>query len=71
MDALISAAVASPIQAERAAAYEDLWTVAFEEEALWIPLWHNVSVTATQTDVFGYQLNLLGKGQIQFAWLDR
>jgi ABC-type transport system substrate-binding protein len=70
VDALIGAAVASSDIGERAAAYEDLWKVAMEEQALWLSLWHNNSVTATTDKVGGYQLNLLGKGQIQFAWLD-
>jgi len=71
VDALIEAAVVSADIDERTAAYEDLWTVAFAEQALWIPLWHNVSVSATTDEVYGYQLNLYGKGQIQFAWLER
>jgi peptide/nickel transport system permease protein/peptide/nickel transport system substrate-binding protein len=71
IDALIAAAVASPDIAERTAAYADLWEVAIGQEALWTPLWHNVSISFTTDEVNGYQLNLLGKGQIQFAWLDQ
>ncbi|MGH1492265.1 MAG: ABC transporter substrate-binding protein [Acidimicrobiales bacterium] len=70
VDALIAAAVASPDIADRTAAYEDLWKTSIADEALWTPLWHNVSVSFTTDKVNGYQLNLLGKGQIQFAWLD-
>lgn len=70
VDGLIASAVVSPVIDERAAAYEDLWEVAIAEQALWTPLWHNVSVSATTDKVHGYQLNLLGKGQIQFAWLE-
>jgi len=70
VDALLAAAVASPDIADRSAAYEDLWEVAIADQALWTPLWHNVSVSFTTDKVNGYQLNLLGKGQIQFAWLD-
>ncbi|MFT7602193.1 MAG: peptide/nickel transport system substrate-binding protein [Acidimicrobiales bacterium] len=70
VDGLAAAAVATDDIGERAAAYEDLWAVTFEEEALWTPLWHNASITATRSNVSGYQLNLLGKGQVQFAWLE-
>jgi peptide/nickel transport system permease protein/peptide/nickel transport system substrate-binding protein len=70
VDALIGAAVASPDIDERAAAYGELWDVAIAEQALWTPLWHNVSISFTTENVKGYQLNLLGKGQIQFAWLE-
>jgi len=70
VDALLAAAVASPDTDDRAAAYQDLWAVAIADQALWTPLWHNVSVSATTDKVNGYQLNLLGKGQIQFAWLE-
>ena len=70
VDGLIGAAVASADIGERTTAYEDLWNVAIAEQALWTPLWHNVSISFTTDKVFGYQLNLLGKGQIQFAWLE-
>ena len=70
VDGLLAAAVASPDIPDRAAAYEDLWEVAIAEQALWTPLWHNVSISFTTDQVGGYQLNLLGKGQIQFAWLE-
>ncbi|MDH4144943.1 MAG: ABC transporter substrate-binding protein [Acidimicrobiia bacterium] len=70
LDALMDAAVATADIDERKAAYEKVWEVAIEDEALWIPLWHNSSITATSDKVGGYQLNLLGKGQIQFAWLE-
>jgi len=70
VDDLLAAAVASPDIAERTTAYEDLWQTAIAEEALWTPLWHNVSISFTTDKVGGYQLNLLGKGQIQFAWLE-
>ncbi|MGI9616114.1 MAG: ABC transporter substrate-binding protein [Acidimicrobiales bacterium] len=70
VDALIAAAVASPDIDERATAYGELWQVAIADEALWTPLWHNVSISFTTENVMGYQLNLLGKGQIQFAWLE-
>ncbi len=70
VDALVAAAVASPDIEERAAAYGELWQVAIADEALWTPLWHNVSISFTTDQVKGYQLNLLGKGQIQFAWLE-
>ena len=69
-NSLIAAAVVSPEVDERAAAYEDLWQVAVAEQALWTPLWHNVSISFTTEAVNGYELNLLGKGQIQFAWLE-
>jgi ABC-type transport system substrate-binding protein len=70
VDELLAAAVASPDIDERSAAYGDLWQVAVADEALWTPLWHNVSISFTTENVKGYQLNLLGKGQIQFAWLE-
>lgn len=70
IDALIAAAVATDDLEQRAAAYADLWDVAIGQEALWIPLWHNSSVTITSDKVGGYQLNLLGKGQPQFAWIE-
>jgi ABC-type transport system substrate-binding protein len=70
LDAMLAAAVASPETEERAAAYEDVWQTAVVDEALWIPLWHNASITATRANIGGYQLNLLGKGQPQFAWIE-
>lgn len=70
VDALLAAAVASPSIDDRAAAYQDLWQTVIADEALWTPLWHNVSISFTTDKVNGYQLNLLGKGQIQFAWLE-
>lgn len=70
LDALLDASVATPDLDERAAAYEEVWEVGVAQEALWIPLWHNASITATTEQVGGYQLNLLGKGQPQFAWLE-
>ncbi len=70
LDALLDAAVATPDLDERAAAYAELWQAAVVDEALWTPLWHNASNSATGADVGGYQLNLLGKGQVQFAWLE-
>lgn len=70
VDGLLGAAVASPDIAERASAYANLWQTAIADEALWTPLWHNVSISFTTDKVGGYQLNLLGKGQIQFAWLE-
>ena len=70
IDELLAASVASPDIAARTAAYEQLWQVAVGDEALWTPLWHNVSISFTTDKVNGYQLNLLGKGQIQFAWLE-
>ena len=71
LDALLDAAVASADLDERKAAYEKVWDVAVAEEDLWVPLWHNASITATSDKVGGYQLNLLGKGQPQFAWLEK
>ena len=70
VDDLLAAAVASPDIGERTDAYADLWQTAIADEALWTPLWHNVSISFTTEKVGGYQLNLLGKGQIQFAWLE-
>ncbi len=70
VDGLLAAAVASSDIGERTAAYEDLWQTVIADEALWTPLWHNVSISFTTDKVGGYQLNLLGKGQIQFAWLE-
>ena len=70
VDALVGAGVASADIDDRKAAYSELWQVAIADEVLWIPLWHNASITATRSNVGGYQLNLLGKGQVQFAWLE-
>ena len=70
IDALAAAAVATDDIEERAAAYEALWQHSLTELAVWAPLWHNASITAIRDNVGGFQLNLLGKGQIQFAWLE-
>jgi peptide/nickel transport system permease protein/peptide/nickel transport system substrate-binding protein len=70
VDALVANGVASADIDDRKAAYSELWQVAVADEVLWIPLWHNASITATRSNVGGYQLNLLGKGQVQFAWLE-
>lgn len=71
LDALLDGAVATDDLDERAAAYEKVWETAIGEEVLWVPLWHNSSITATSDKVGGYELNLLGKGQPQFAWLEQ
>jgi ABC-type transport system substrate-binding protein len=71
LDALLDAAVNTDDLEARKAAYEEVWDVAIAQEALWVPLWHNASITATSEKVGGYQLNLLGKGQPQFAWLEQ
>ncbi len=70
LDALISASVASGDVKERAAAYEKVWKLAIADEALWTPFYHNTGLAGTRKAVAGLQLNLLGKTQVQFAYLE-
>ncbi len=70
IDQLAAEAVATDDLEERAAVYEELWQLAIGELAVWTPLWHNASLTATTDRVGGYQPNLLGKGQVQYVWLE-
>jgi peptide/nickel transport system permease protein/peptide/nickel transport system substrate-binding protein len=71
LNALLDAAVATDDLEQRKTAYEKVWDAGIAKEVLWVPLWHNASITATRENVGGYALNLLGKGQPQFAWLEK
>lgn len=70
LDELIQDGVASPDQADRAAAYREVWETGFAENAVWVPLWAHTEIAFRSAKVNGYKQNLYGKAQAQFVWLD-
>ncbi|MDH3679258.1 MAG: ABC transporter substrate-binding protein [Acidimicrobiia bacterium] len=70
LDELVAAGTASADQTERAAAYSEAFRVGLVENLAWVPLWHHTNVEPQAPTVKGHQLNLYGKIQMQFVWLE-